>query len=161
MGLRGPCKTPTVILQARGAVRGTDRVGEPEPDRTPPEPPDWLDEGALECWREIVPQLEAMKVIARCDQNIIARYCQLFSRYVKCERWIAAHGMIRPMKIEDGITVGGDEWPQVYRASKVHEQLMSIERVLGLTPGARANMAREQINPDENRGKNITERYFA
>jgi len=153
MGRRGPAKTPTKVLELRGSWRAHRRRGEPEPDRSRPRCPAWLHREAKRAWRELIPRLEEMNVLARCDRNALARYCQLLALWRQANEWIMQHGDIYPDKDSRGRIVGTKEYPQVARAVRLSGELLRLEREFGLTPSARAGLATERSDPDENRGK--------
>ncbi len=75
MGRRGPAPTPTNLLRLRGSPLATKRRDrtEPKPDPTRPRCPSWLDEEAKAAWRQLVPHLDAMRVMTRIDGNALAR----------------------------------------------------------------------------------------
>ena len=127
----GPPKTPTNILNMRGSWRGGARDKEPEPDRSVPECPEWLLDDAKSKWVELVPQLAAMGVLGTCDRGALARYCQLWARWRAVEE------------------AGGD----TNQSLKLSAALIRLEKEFGLTPAARAGLAVEKADPQENRGK--------
>ncbi len=154
MGKRGPARTPTRILKMRGSWRADAREGEPEPDASRPRCPAWLRKEAKRAWKELIPQLEAMGILAKCDRNPLARYCQTLAQWKATEQWIMKHGDAYPEKDARGKIIGLKEYPQVSRALRLSEALLRLEKQFGLTPAARADLAIEKHNPDENRGKN-------
>ena len=48
-------------------------------------PPDYLDEYAQQQWRQLVPVLEAMGVLAEVDGFLVGMYCSQLSIYRQCE----------------------------------------------------------------------------
>lgn len=152
MGKRGPARTPTNILKMRGSWRAKGREGEPRPDASAPRCPKWLRPEAKRVWRELVPQLERMNVLARCDRNAIARYCQVFAKWRSAEEFLKEHGEVYPEKNASGQTLGLREYPQVSQAIRFSEQLLRLEREFGLTPSARANLSVGK-KPPEGGGK--------
>lgn len=153
MGERGPARTPTRLLDLRGSWRAKLRKDEPQPDRSRPQCPRWLRTEAKRAWKRLVPQLEAMGVLARCDRNALARYCQTFAKWRECEEWLMQNGSVFPIKDGSGQPVGLGEFPQVARAMRLGEQLLRLEKQFGLTPSARAGLAIDHHNPFENRGR--------
>ncbi len=147
MGARGPAPTPTAVLKLRGSWLAKDRTGEPEPSHDRPRCPAWLDSCAKNLWRRLIPQLEAMGVLGTCDRNAVARYCLTFSKWRRAETFLMKHG--------DTATVRGElkPYPQVKMAMALADQLLKLEREFGLTPSARARLAKPKDNPNENRGK--------
>ena len=102
MGSRGPARTPTQILKLRGSWLANRREGEPKGDPAAPHCPKWLRKEGKALWKEIVPQLAAMGVLARCDRNAIARYCQTFAKWREAEEFLKEHGAVYPEKDASG-----------------------------------------------------------
>lgn len=142
MGRRGPVPTPTPLLQLRGSTRATKKrqAREPKPPTGPPDRPEWLDDDAKAAWDKLLPQLELMGVLSRIDENALARYCRLWSRWRKAEAFIDKHGDMFPIKDEQGKVKCFQQWPQVAIAGKLAAQLMRIEAEFGMTPSARTRI---------------------
>ena len=153
MGERGPARTPTKILEMRGSWRAKARAGEPKPERMRPRCPRWLSAAAKRAWRRLMPQLEQMGILGRCDREALARYCMMWAKWREVEIWLMEHGDCYPERDGSGEVVGLKEYPQVARAIRLSEHLLRLEKQFGLTPAARAGMAQEKQNPFENRGK--------
>ena len=68
MGKRGPKPTPTAVLKLKGTDRADRTRNEPTPPRGLPRCPNWLDDQAKHCWRQLVPQLVAMRVLQRTGE---------------------------------------------------------------------------------------------
>jgi len=134
--LSGPPKTPTNVLIMRGSPLAGKRTDEPRPDPRRPRCPVWLPKQAHVIWSWIVPQLEAMGVLGRCDKYALARYCQYVLRWQEAEAK-----------------------NDIDTSLKVAAYLSRLDREFGLTPSARAGLAIETVNPRENRGKGV-ERHF-
>ena len=134
----GPVKTPTKVLEMRGSWRADKRDGEPKPDATMPECPEWLLPDAVSKWDEITPQLHAMGVLGRCDGGALARYCQMWARW-------------RAVEAGDGSAT---------LSLKLAAALLRLEREFGLTPSARAGLAVPKDDDSENRGKRDKGRFF-
>ena len=154
MSRPGPPRTPTPILDARGSrVTLYDRGDEPIPDRTRPTCPTWLRKEGKRAWREIIPQLDDMGVLGKCDRNALARYCQTWARWREADDWLKANENICTSIDAQGNTVLKPH-PYVGVASTLSEQLLRLEKQFGLTPSARAGLAEPKVkNPHENRGK--------
>lgn len=141
MGRRGPRPTPTPLLKLRGSSLVSQRreAGEPKPSGKP-RCPDWIDPEAKTAWRQLVPQLEVMKVLTRIDGNALTRYCQLWARWKKAELFIQKNGEVYPLKDESGRIKCLMPFPQVSIASKLAQQLTRLEQEFGLTPSARTRI---------------------
>ncbi len=158
MGRRGPNKTPLEVLKNRDSWRARRRDGEPKATGRPRRP-SWLNKGAARVWRRVVPRLEEMGILGTVDSEAIARYCVIFAKWRESEEWLEKNGTMFPVrgpaseKQPEGIVVGFKEYPQVGRAIAYAEQLLRIEKVFGMNPGARANLVVETEKPEENRGR--------
>ena len=159
MGKRGPARTPTGLLKMRGSWRADQRVDEPEPERRRPACPNWLMTEAKRVWRLLIPQLAKMGVLGRCDRNLLARYCQTWAKWREAEEWIMQHGDFIAIHDKGGNIIEVKQVPQVNRAIKLSEQLLRFEKECGLTPSARAGLAKPKSNALENRGKG-KDRFF-
>ena len=113
---------------------------EVKPPSGKPRCPDYLDRNAKAAWKKLVPLLAAMGVLTRVDENALARYCRLWSRWRKAEDFIDDHGEMYPLKDEAGNTKCFQQWPQVAIAHKLSLQLTRIEQEFGMTPSARARL---------------------
>lgn len=160
MGKRGPQKTPTRILTLRGSWRAKARGAEPTPDPSPPACPAWLSPVARRAWRRLVPQLRGMSLLGSCDRNALARYCTLFARWRDAEEYLHENGSVYEEKAVVGIGKHSQvvvkafkEYPQARLAARLADQLLRLEHDFGLTPSARAGLAKPAAKPDENRGK--------
>src|SRR4051812_38548487 len=87
MGKRGPQPKPSALKKMQGTYRA-DRaaVNEFTPTLGLPEPPDWLDVGALEEWQRIVPELEKAGVLSLVDGAALEGYCSNFALAVRYQR---------------------------------------------------------------------------
>ena len=163
MGERGPAPRPARILKIRDSWRAKAREGEPEPAEGRPRCPLWLSKEAKRAWREVIPQLERMGLLAKCDRSAIMRYCQTLAMWREAAEFLAEHGSIYPEKDAAGRLVAIREYPQVARAVRLSEHLLRLEKQFGLTSSARAGLALPRDNPLENRGKKRAEdrkRFF-
>jgi len=157
MGKRGPRPTPTAILKLRGSRRAGGRKGEPRPERRRPACPRWLDQAAKACWKQIVPQLEAMGVLTRIDANAVVRYCVLWSRWLQAEQFIAKHGAVYPLKDNSGRIRCLQQFPQVAIAHRLSIALSKIEAEFGMTPSSRSRI---EVDPSLLRSSAEVETYL-
>lgn len=140
MGLRGPAPTPTNVLQMRGSWRANMRKSEPKPKRIRPPCPRWLDARARKAWRTLAPKLKGMRVLTEVDQNALARYCQLWSRWREAEEFIAKRGTTYSVRDKEGNVVSLKKYPQVAMADELADKLLRLEQHFGLTPSARTRL---------------------
>ena len=148
MGERGPARTPTRVLALRGSWRAKTRALEPEPPPGRPRCPRWLAREAKRVWRDLLPQLDRMGLLARCDRLALARYCQMWAKWRECEEWMSEHGDVYPEKDAEGRVVGLREYPHVARSIRLSEALLRLEKQFGLTPSARAGLDVPQRPPE-------------
>ncbi len=152
MGQRGPLRTPTKVLAMRGSWLADTRNDEPEPASGSPQCPKGLVAPARRHWKRVVRDLAGMRILARCDQQAIGRYCQMTVRWWELEAFLTQEGST--YTDEHGRLC---EYPQAGQAVRLADQLLKLEKHFGLTPAARAGMAIKRENPIENRGK---DRFF-
>ena len=140
MGKRGPPKTPTATLKARGSWLANRNPKEPKPEPKKPTRPQWLIGDAKKLWDVLAPQLEAMNVLAKIDREALARYCQLWMRWLEAERFLAKEGSTYEMLTKDGQSCGPRPYPQVKIASDLASHLGRLEQKFGLSPADRASV---------------------
>ena len=142
MGRRGPRPLPTEILRLRGSTLVTKRRITREITRTPAVPscPRWLDNGAKAAWRQLVPELDGLGILANVDRNALTRYCRLWSRWRKMEKLIEERGETYPIRNETGEVKYLAQFPHVSIASGLAQQLTRLEQEFGMTPSARARI---------------------
>jgi P27 family predicted phage terminase small subunit len=143
MGRRGPPPTPTAILKLRGSWRGKKREGEPTPQPFDAQCPEWLGPLAKEVWAIVTEQLVALGVIGKTDAGVLERYCATYEKWREAEAYVKEHGPIQR-------TAQGDTaHPYAMMAIKLGEQLTKLESLLGLSPAARANLAKPKETKEE------------
>ena len=139
MGKRGPRPAPTAIKIARGTAKSR-RKTEPAPPATGIVMPSHLGKVAQAKWRDLLPLLQAVKVMTDADVEALARYCDTY------EWWLATRATLR----KDGDTYpilndGGEikyiaQRPEVSIAHKLATQLRQLEQDFGLNPSARTSL---------------------
>lgn len=95
---------PTALKVIEGNLgRRPLNTNEPKPDPVAPECPDWLHKHAKELWAWVVPQLEQMGVIGRCDLTLLVALCQSWARWREAEAIVDLEGVTyRPFVVLDG-----------------------------------------------------------
>lgn len=139
MGKRGPPKTPTKILAARGSWRAATRPNEPSFVGTP-DPPAHLDVAAKAKWKEISPLLVNAGVLTTADADSLAAYCDTFSRYLKAKKIVEKKGLT---------TDDGRKRPEVAIVEKCSESMLRWLREFGMTPASRSNVKAESKKTDD------------
>lgn len=117
--------------------RMAKRKREPKPKPAArPVCPSHLDQVARNEWRRVVPELVQIGVIARIDTATLAAYCQAYSRWVKAELELQAHGGLT-FTLESGSI---RQHPAVKIASEAMAQMRTFAQEYGLTPASRARV---------------------
>lgn len=148
MGRRGPPRTPTKILELRDSTQVWKRKREPRPVAEKPPCPAWLDAEARKLWRTITPELARIGLLARIDQNALARYCHLWVRWRAEEMRLTAEGMDIVTYNADGQLMSIQPSPAVARSLNLADKLLKLEQHFGMTPSARASLRVEQPTSD-------------
>lgn len=124
------------------------------PDTDIPTPPVHLDAYALEEWNRIADGLHAMGVLYRIDQQVLAAYCDSYSRWrhaveaMKSRVDKAGGDQLAALidKTSNGNIVQN---PLIGIANKAAGDMVRYAAEFGLTPAARARLA---IDPAKNTG---------
>ncbi len=117
---------------------------QPGPIGKLPACPDWLDDQAKAAWDHLVPMLVGMGVLTCIDENALARYGRLWSRWRKMEAFIEEKGEMYTLLGDDGQVRCFQQWPQVAIAHRLALQLTKLESEFGMTPSSRARI---QLTP--------------
>jgi len=123
---------------------------EPIPQMGAPEVPDWLHRWAKELWAFMVPQLEEMGVIGRCDMVDLVALCQSWARWRQAEDLIDREGLTYQSLIaldNEGKPVSIDmakilmkEHPAMRIIARERAACMTAATHLGLTPTMRSKI---------------------
>ncbi len=140
MGSRGPSKTSKSVLKLRGSPHGANRH-EPQAEKAPASLrcPSWLSPEGKLAWRKVVKQMAGMGILTLADVNIVARYCETWSRWRRAHAFIMEHGEGYKSERDGKLVVL--KYPQMNVASQLNSELTKMEDRLGLSPGSRANLA--------------------
>lgn len=146
MGKRGPPPTPTPIKIARGTAR---RKSAPEPQ--PPiggiAMPAHLGPVAAARWRELLPIVQAMRVMTDADVEALARYCDTYEWWLAVRAKLRAEGDTYPILNDGGEVKYIAQRPEVSIAHKLATQLRQLEQDFGLNPSARSSLSVEPEKP--------------
>jgi len=157
MGRRGPQPTPTNILEMRGSWRAGRRGEEIKAPKGSPRRPRSLRKAAAAIWKQLLPQLEQMKIVSTVDKQALGRYCQSVAKYWEAEKILERNGSTYHTYDAQGNTIVKDR-PEVARSAKLSEECRKLENLFGLNPSARASFApAKESDENENRGKS---RFF-
>ena len=148
MGSRGPAPTPSALLKARGSHWSCTRKNEVSYAVTLPQCPEWLDTVAKKKWYEVSQLLFDAKILTEIDRDALARYCQLWSLWLKAYKDVLKNGF----KIK---TVRGYvKSPAASMITSFGQDLARLEAQFGLTPSARTNFKKANgEKSDKEKGK--------
>lgn len=157
----GPPPKPTALKLLQGNPgRRPINDKEPMPDTATPdeEPPIPLGDEARQIWRAMVPMMTKIGLLTVCDTRLLARYCDLFVRWIKARDFIDQKGETYikyeyyndPVLDKEGKQTGSwvrkqrpkavVAYPQVATYLQSGRELVRLEGELGLTPAARSRI---------------------
>ena len=134
---RKPKPTALKVLEGNPGRRPLNQH-EPRPRRVLPRAPEFLDGVARRRWRQLARELYDAGILTVLDRDLLALYCQTWSRAVECQEKIAQTQLVYRRA-----SAGGDSLavnPYVYILNHCIEQLNSMGGELGLSPSARTRM---------------------
>ena len=140
MGKRGPPPTPTAIKLARGTARSR-RNDEPQPPADKIVMPQHLGEVAQAKWKELLPLLEAIRVMTDADIEALARYCDTYEWWLATRAILKKDGCTYPILNDGGEVKYIAQRPEVSIAHKLATQLRQLEQDFGLNPSARSSLS--------------------
>jgi len=146
MGKRGPKPTPTQIKIARGTLKAA-RKSEPEPPATGIRMPAHLGPVAAARWAELLPIVQAMRVMTDADVEALARYCDTYEWWLAVRAKLRAEGDTYPILNDGGEIKYIAQRPEVSIAHKLATQLRQLEQDFGLNPSARTSLHTEPEKP--------------
>jgi P27 family predicted phage terminase small subunit len=146
MGKRGPRPTPTKIKIARGTLRAKPPA-EPEPPATGIRMPAHLGPVAAARWAELLPIVQAMRVMTDADVEALARYCDTYEWWLAVRAKLRAEGDTYPILNDGGEIKYIAQRPEVSIAHKLATQLRQLEQDFGLNPSARTSLHTEPEKP--------------
>ena len=148
MGRRGPPPKPTALRLLQGNPgRRPINPREPEPRKSVPRCPSWLDEEAKECWKRLVPELKRMGVLSCVDADALAAYCDSWSRWKRAVLFLQKNGDVYTVKDGAGKVKYIQQLPQVAIARNLLIALNRYQQEFGLTPASRSRLVVADDNP--------------
>jgi len=141
MGRRGPRPQPTSLKILRGnpGCRPIN-AAEPKPPADGIAMPPHLGEMAAARWRELLPMLQATRVMTRADVEALARYCDTYEWWLAVRAKLKAEGDTYPILNDGGQVKYIAQRPEVSIAHKLAQQLRQHEADFGLSPAARVSL---------------------
>ena len=148
MPKRGRPKTPTAVKAARGTLRVVP-ADEPQPPTDGIAMPAHLGQLAAAKWRELLPLLQAVRVMTRADIEALGRYCDTYEWWLATRAKLRADGDTYPILNDGGEIKYIAQRPEVSIAHKLSQQLRQLEHDFGLSPAARASIHVEPAPPTQ------------
>lgn len=150
MGKRGPKPTPTELRILRGnPSKRPLNASEPQPPASGIVMPEHLGEVAARRWGELLPMLQATRVMTRADVEALARYCDTYEWWLAVRAKLKAEGDTYPILNDGGEIKYIAQRPEVSIAHKLATQLRQLEADFGLSPAARVSLKVEPDAPQE------------
>ena len=140
MGKRGPKPQPTAIKLARGTLRER-RKDEPQPPADKIVMPKHLGKVARAKWKELLPLLDAVRVMTDADVEALARYCDTYEWWLATRAILKKDGCTYPILNDGGEVKYIAQRPEVSIAHKLATQLRQLEQDFGLNPSARSSLS--------------------
>lgn len=107
--------------------------------------PSHLGEVARAKWQDILPLLQAVKVMTRADVEALARYCDTYEWWISTRAVLKKDGDTYPILNDAGEIKYIAQRPEVSIAHKLAAQLRQLESDFGLSPAARSSL---KVEPD-------------
>ena len=105
-----------------------------------PSCPRWLSPEAKRVWREMVPVLKGMRILARIDRDALSAYCESYARWKAAQQFLDQHGVVYPIRDESGQVRYMQQFPQVAIARSALQMLRAYQQEFGMTPSARTRV---------------------
>ena len=119
--------------------------------------PSHLGEVAKAKWNEILPLLQAVKVMTRADVEALARYCDTYEWWISTRAVLKKDGDTYPILNDAGEIKYIAQRPEVSIAHKLAAQLRQLESDFGLSPAARSSL---KVEPDATE-ENVLSKFLA
>ena len=120
--------------------------------------PSWLDAKAKAAWKAIVPELEELGVLSRCDGVSLQLLCEAFAEWKNAKQMLAKSNRVRPMYNPDGSLKYLQTNPYVAIAKASGDELLRLLREFGLTPAARTRIEIKNDKDEQEKGQ-LDERF--
>ncbi|GGR37903.1 hypothetical protein GCM10010497_45980 [Streptomyces cinereoruber] len=145
MGARGPIPQPDNVRALRG-----NPGGRPAPQRVTaapsvPDIPSWLDDEGQAEWARVVPQLDALGVLAKVDRAVLSAYCAAWSKFVAAEQLLQGDDLVAERRAGNG-PAKNPAW-QIWREAAT--TVAALARDLFLTPSARLRSVKPEAADDQ------------
>jgi len=111
--------------------------------------PKHLGKVAARKWRQLLPLLEAVRLMTDADVEALARYCDTYEWWLATRATLKKEGDTYPILNDGGEVKYIAQRPEVSIAHKLATQLRQLEQDFGLSPAARASLHVEQPAADD------------
>ena len=139
--MKGRKPKPSNLRRLQGnAGRRALRENEPDPERGIPDPPMWLSSAALDHWREIAPELDALGVLTTVDGLALAMLCEAWADYRQAREILALEGSTYTRMTAAGSTSVVAR-PEAAISSDAWKRMKSMLIEFGLTPSSRTRVS--------------------
>lgn len=147
-GQRGPARTPTAILEARGSE--IKRPNEPKPQVVAPQCPKWVSRKARKHWAEVSQMLADLGVMTTMDRVEVGLLVDYILKYLEAKAIVEKDGQI-------AYSENGNPYmhPAVAAMMGWGKRIEDLCKQNGMTPAARSNVT--AAKPQGNDGKS---RFF-
>lgn len=140
---RKPIPTSLKILRGNPGKKPLPK-GEPQPPTDNIAPPDYLGEVARKKWDELLPLLQATRVMTRADIEALARLCDTYEWWLATREKLRKEGDSYPILNDKGEVKYISQRPEVAIAHKLAAQMHTLEADFGLNPASRTKLG---VNP--------------
>lgn len=106
--------------------------------------PTWLDKEAKSEWKRVIKELIEKEEIKAADTKALEGYCQSYSKWKSCEKYIQEHGYT--FSTPNGYE---QQRPEVSIGNKAQSEMRAWARELGLTPSSRSRIKAPSSVEDE------------
>ena len=114
---------------------------EPQPPADKIVMPKHLGKVARAKWKELLPLLEAVRVMTDADVEALARYCDTYEWWLATRAILKKDGCTYPILNDGGEVKYIAQRPEVSIAHKLATQLRQLEQDFGLNPSARSSLS--------------------
>ena len=144
MGQKGPLPIPHARRRnKREDVGNAVRVGSPTPPRN-------LKGEARAEWQRVVPELEAIGVLAVMDRAVLIRYCMAWAEWCDLQKKVEETGMLIKGRLDTLVRN-----PLVLLRNDAGRTLADLGKELALTPNARLRAGLKHEAPEAGEGKQL------
>lgn len=104
----------------------------------PPSAPDGMSKEALAIWKETIPELHKLGVVARVDRNQLCAYCVIVARHRDAQKKVDEMGAVYETDGKAGPMLRVNPWVKV--AQDCEKQMRAYAAEWGMTGAARARL---------------------